>query len=158
MSEEKRLTFIERLTLKYPNKVKIAENGKEAWFEAENKDFGNVTISGDLNDWRDVNDFDDVLEEYEKIGADFADVTDDFAFIVKVENPILYSAEWLFASEAIEYLDEVFADNIILHRFKRSLHWEGTLYRRASFEKLLAQDKIRLEKKDRLYVWSGDYT
>ncbi len=157
MSEEKRLTFIERLELKYPNKFTIAENGKEAWFAAENKDFGDISITGDLNDWRDENDFGDIEEEYLEAGADFQDVREDCAFRVKVHYPGSNFYEGLFATEALEYLDEIFADRIILHCIKRFPKWKGILYTRADFEMLLAKGSIRLGKDAKICVWSGNH-
>jgi hypothetical protein len=160
MSEEKRLTFIEKLKLKYANKVIISENGKEAVFAAENKDFGEILITGDLDDWRDEDDFSDIEEEYLEQGADWQDVTDDYAFRVYIRKSIHFPpryCNYLFATEALEYLDEIFADNMISHCFKHFPKWKGCLYTRADFESLLAKGSIRLAKNGKICVWSGNY-
>jgi hypothetical protein len=152
MNEKTRPTFLERLDLAYPCQFEvIRKKGMPvkdyAIFPAKNKHFGNIEISGDLNEWRDEEDY--FVEDENGLYHD----ADTCGLWFRAEGiPKIY----LLSPTAIFYmLNKIFSDQMVGYVPLIRPHIKGGLYEIENFKKMLKAGNVRKKKLYRF--WSGDY-
>lgn len=162
MSEHLKQTFLEKLNLIYPGQFKVEKRtggipSYAAIFPAKNKRFGDITIVGDLEQWEDEADYDEIKfdeDNYREYGGDFADYCEDISFEFETKRSrSLFTPTMIF-----EYLEKIFNDEILFYwswSFKKKFY--GNFYKREVFEKMIHEGRIRVSKNYKLCFWSGNY-
>lgn len=144
-------TFLERLTAMYSGQFETSRVKRGLWevdcayFPAENKKFGSIEITGDLNEWRDEEDY--FIEDENGIYDDL----DTCGFYFRVGG---YEGTFILSPTGIfYYLDKIFSDQIVVY-FSPLAKKRG-LYELDDLKKKLAEGKLRKRKEYRF--WSGNY-
>lgn len=163
MEKQNKQTFLEKLALVYPGQFKVERTTRGipsdvAIFPTKNKRFGIIRISGELHQWEDEADYDEVKfddDNYCECGGDFQDYCEDISLSLHTKI-CSYS---LTPTEIFECLEKIFDDKIVFYWTWKPWHkWKNHLYERSAFEKMLNGGKIRVSKNYKLCLWSGNYS
>jgi hypothetical protein len=144
-------TFIERLNATYSGQFTVERKvgmppTDIVRFVPPNKNFGNVEILGDLDEWRDEEDY--YCEDEDGIYDD-AD-TCGFQFRSEGVHKITPS---MSPTEIFDLLNEIFSDRVVC--YKSVFAKKRKLYPIKEFEKALKEKRVR--HKEAYTFWTGEH-